>query len=240
MVISVFLFLLGLIIGSFLAALTYRIPKNKSIAKGRSKCPNCNNQIPWYDNIPLLSFLLLLGHCRNCQKQISLRYPLIELGTAIIFVILGFNIFNLIFASIFISIFVIDIEHQIIPDELVFTGIFVLFINFIATNNQLLLVNLLSGFLSAGILLFLNLITNGKGMGLGDVKLAVLIGTFVGIKLMLVWLFFSFAAGAFIGIILILGKAGSMKQKIAFGPFLITGFLLTIFFGQSFLSLLNL
>src|SRR5258708_581576 len=221
-----FLFILGLIIGSFLAALTYRLPKNISISKGRSKCPNCDHQIASYDNIPLLSFLLLLGHCRHCHSQISFRYLLIELATVIIFVIVGFNIFNLIFACILLSIFVIDLEHQIIPDELVFVGLAIFAIYNI--QNTLCFSNLLAGFLSALLLLTLNLVTKGRGMGLGDVKLALLLGSFVGINLFLNWLFFSFVAGAVVGILLIIGGKATMKQKIAFGPFLIIGFLLVI------------
>jgi len=235
-----FLFLFGLIIGSFLTALTYRIPKRLSISKGRSICPNCKKQISWYDNIPLLSFILLMGKCRNCKKRISLRYPIIELATAITFVIIGFNVFNLILASILISIFVIDWEHQIIPDEFVFGGLVVLVFILLIANSELLFSNLLAGFLSALILLFLNLVTKGKGMGLGDVKLALLLGGIVGINLFWIWLFFSFVVGASIGIILMGIKKATLREKIAFGPFLIIGLVLAILFGQSFLLLLGI
>src|SRR5260221_14472708 len=118
-----FLGILGLVIGSFLSAFTYRFPRDISTAKGRSKCPRCGSLISWYDNIPLFSFILLSGKCRNCQKPISIRYPIIELTTAVVFVVVGFNILNLVLACILISIFVIDFEHQIIPDELIFIGL---------------------------------------------------------------------------------------------------------------------
>src|SRR5260221_2583759 len=219
-----FLGILGLVFGSFLGALTYRFPRSISIAKGRSVCPKCKKEIGWYDNIPLFSFLLLGGHCRNCHEKISIRYPLIELVTAITFIVVGFNLINLVLVSVLISIFVIDMEHEIIPDESVFFGLFIFLIN---SNFNLNL--LLPGFLSAIFLLVLNIITKGKVMGLGEVKLALLLGTMAGPNLFLNWLFFSFATGAVVGILLVIGKKATMKQKIAFGPFLIIGFLLALF-----------
>src|SRR5258708_17197299 len=101
------LFVLGLIIGSFLGALSYRLPRNMSISKGRSICPNCKHQIAWFDNIPLLSYVILLGKCRNCHKKISWREPAIELATGITFAFVGLNPIALIIASILIAIFVI-------------------------------------------------------------------------------------------------------------------------------------
>ena len=225
----ILLLLWGLIIGSFLGALTYRLPRNISVSKGRSKCPNCNEEIRWYDNVPLFSYLILKGRCRSCGVKISPRYPLIELGTAISFLLIGPNIFNLILGSILIAIFVIDLENQIIPDNLVFIGLFIVLLEFITFNSPLF-TNLLAGFVAALILLFLNLITKGKGMGLGDVKLAILIGCLAGIEKIHLWLFFSFLTGAIVGIILILMKKAKLKEEIAFGPFLIIGYLLLIYF----------
>jgi prepilin signal peptidase PulO-like enzyme (type II secretory pathway) len=238
--ISIVLLVLGLVTGSFLGALTYRLPRRISINEGRSKCPECNHQISWFDNIPVLSFLILHGKCRNCKVKISPRYPLIESVTAVTFVIIGFNPLSLIFALILIAVFVIDLEHQIIPDELTFFGLLFLTLNLLLFNQELLFVNLLAGLISANILLFLNLITNGRGMGLGDVKLAILIGAIVGLNMFLVWIFFSFIAGSIVGIILIALKKANLKQKIAFGPFLIIGLVLSFYFGPAFLSLLNL
>jgi prepilin signal peptidase PulO-like enzyme (type II secretory pathway) len=231
--VSLFLLVLGLVTGSFLGALTYRLPKRISINEGRSKCPVCSHQISWYDNIPLLSYLILQGKCRNCKNRISPRYPLIESATAITFIIIGFNPLSLIFAAILMAIFVIDWEHQIIPDELVFIGLFFLILSVPFDN-------LLAGFLAADILLFLNLITKGKGMGLGDVKLAILLGGIVGLHMFLIWIFFSFIAGSIVGIILIGLRKTSLKEKIAFGPFLIIGLVLAFYLGGSFISLLNI
>src|SRR5258708_9449255 len=236
--VSLFLFVLGLVIGSFLGALTYRLPREISIAKGRSFCENCKHQIRWYDNIPLLSYLILRGKCRDCHTEISLRDPLIELSSGIIFVLIGLNPVLLVISAILIAIFVTDLEFQLIFDELVFGGLAFLILTFIVTDQTKIFELLLAGFLGANILLFLNLITKGRGMGLGDVKLALLIGPMLGLEKLLTWLFFSFVSGAIIGVLLILFKGASMKQKIAFGPFLIIGFLLTLMFGNYFSKLL--
>lgn len=236
----IILLVLGLMIGSFLGMLSYRLPRKINFTNDRSRCSSCNHIIAAYDNIPLLSFLILRGKCRNCHKKISFREPLIEIATGITFVLMGFNIINLILAAILIAIFIIDLENQIIPDELVFLGLFVFIFGQILSSNPFLYESLIAGFISAILLLLLNLLTKGKGMGLGDVKLALLLGAMSGLNLFLVWLFFSFLSGAIVGVILILVKAAKLKGKIAFGPFLIIGLILTVYFGQTFISLLNL
>ncbi len=230
---NLFLLTTGLVIGSFLGLITYRLPRNISVVFGRSRCPGCKSNISWYDNVPVLSFLVLGGHCRNCKQEISVRYPLIEILTGVVFVFVGLNVFNLIIACLLISIFVIDLEEQIIPDELVFAGIMV-FILKLLFLHQSIFESLLAGFLSASFLLFLHMVTKGRGMGLGDVKLAILIGSIMGLNLFLVWLFFSFVSGAIVGIILILVKKVRFSERIAFGPFLIAGVVLVSLFGEAF------
>jgi prepilin signal peptidase PulO-like enzyme (type II secretory pathway) len=249
----IFVFLTGLVFGSFISAITWRIPRGIKIMdlQARSICPKCKHEINWYDNIPLLSFLILGGHCRNCKKKISIRYPLIELSTAIGFVatvyfatnvqgvslhvVYSILIYLVLFVILF-SIFVIDFEHQIIPDELVYCGIVVVIIS----NLQSPISSLLAGLICATLLLLVHLFTRGKGMGLGDVKFAVLGGMIVGLKLSLIWLFLAFLTGATLGIILILGKKAGLKSKIAFGPFLIIAIPLALIFGDKILLLLNI
>jgi len=253
----IFVFLIGLIFGSFISAITWRIPRGIKILdlKARSICPKCKNEIKWYDNIPLLSFLILGGRCRSCKKKISARYPLIELSTALGFVAISYLatgldglysilIYLILFVILF-SIFVIDFEHQIIPDDLVYLGMMVsLFAQFFGPRpiclGQTILANIFAGFLSATLLLLIHLITKGKGMGLGDVKFAVLGGLIVGLKLSLIWLFLAFLTGAVAGIILILVKKAGLKSKIAFGPFLIIAIPLALIFGDKILLLLNI
>lgn len=233
-------------IGSFLAAFSYRLPKDISIARGRSFCPKCKKMIDWYDNIPLFSYIALRGKCRNCKKHISFRYPLIEFFTALgfIFIYLHFFpdfisvIFYLLIYSLLVLIFIIDLEHQIIPDTLVFYGIIFVLIYFVLINSYFF-PNIFAGFFASSLLMLIHLFTRGRGMGLGDVKFAVLGGMIMGLNFFLVWLFASFLTGGMVGIILILGRRAGLKDKIAFGPFLVIGLVITVFFGQNFLRFLG-
>ena len=255
---ALFVFVLGLVMGSFLAALTYRIPNEISISKGRSFCPKCKKSIKWFDNIPLLSYLILGGKCRNCGKAISKRYFLIELFSGILFLLTylmyGQIVMNLVwmtgltfligtlslFVLVFLlmGVFIVDKEHQFIPDEFVFLGILVVFIAAFFSGTELIYEMVLAGLASSFFLLLIHLLTRGKGMGLGDVKLAILLGTVLGLQLSLVWMFLSFVLGSVVGIILLTLGSAKMKQRIAFGPFLVTSFFLTILFGNSISRLL--
>lgn len=250
--------ILGLVFGSFLSAFTWRIPKGISIIKGRSICPKCKKQIAWYDNIPLLSYLVLYGKCRNCKKHISFRYPLIELATALGFVVIIYLtadsqglllqdiysiitfLFSLLIFLILFSIFIIDLEERIIPDSLVYIGIISSTIYFLLLDPSSILFRLLAGLVAGSLLLFVHLITRGHGMGLGDVKFAVLGGLIVGIKLFLIWLLLAFLTGSVVGIILIIGRRAKLKSQIAFGPFLILAIPLTFFYGEKILSWLHI
>jgi prepilin signal peptidase PulO-like enzyme (type II secretory pathway) len=238
-------FVFGLVFGSFINVLIYRLPLDLT-PNGRSYCPKCKNKISWYDNIPLLSFLFLRGKCRHCAKKISLQYPLVELISALGFVGIYFIFRNLgvtnliylffIFVVIF-PIFFIDLIHQIVPDELVYSGMILVFAFMLFTNNQTIFSNLFAGFISAAFLLLIHLITKGKGMGLGDVKLAVFLGMFLGLGKIIPWLYLSFLTGAAVGIILILGRKAKFGEPIAFGPFLIIGMLGAYYWGDQLVRL---
>ena len=230
---------IGFCIGSFLGALTYRYPRRASVLTGRSKCDSCGKQIRWFDNIPLLSYMLLLGRCRDCKKKISVRNPLIETVTALAFLLLGLNCFYLIIFCILFSIFIIDLEHKIIPDDFTFSGILVTFIFLTFTNGQIVLSSLFGGLIGATFLLLIYLGTKGRGMGLGDVKFAVLGGLLVGINFIFIWLLVAFLTGAVVGIILILGKVSKLKDEIAFGPFLVLAIPVTLTWGQKILDVIR-
>ena len=227
-----FFVLLGLIFGSFIGALTFRLPKRISIKKGRSFCPECKLKISWYDNIPLVSYIFLGGKCRNCKKKISLRYPLIEASTAILFGLaslayahnLVMLLLSLFIICLLVSIFVIDFEHQLIPDELVFLGLAAILIYLLPSSY--FYQNLLAGFSAALFLLLVHFLTLGRGMGLGDVKLALFLGAILGLSNLVYFFFASFLTGGLVAFILILTGKAKLKQKIAFGPFLIIGFLI--------------
>src|SRR4030042_6260450 len=254
-----FITIFGLIVGSFLSALTYRIPEGISILKGRSFCPNCKSKISWYDNIPVFSFSFLGGKCRNCKAQISLRYPLIEFFTLLVFLfiavffgscatgftgsaicqwrnLLGFWAlpYLLVIASGFLAIFVIDLEKQIIPDGIVFSLFAIATLLLILINPDFLYINFLAAFGGASFLLLINLFTKGKGMGLGDVKLALLGGIVLGWPGTVTWLLLSFVTGAVLGLILIFFKKAEFGKHIPFGPFLVFSFFIALVFGTCF------
>lgn len=249
----------GLIIGSFVGALSYRLPREVSILQGRSVCDRCKTKISAFDNIPLFSYLMLKGKCRHCAKNISSRYPLIEFFTALVFVLvfltykschgdfglLSFstscgwsNYLGIIAVPLFllvmtflVVIFVIDLEHQIIFDELTYTLFFIVFVAHLFSSKSLY-IYLLSAFASGLFLLILHLFTKGKGMGLGDVKFALLGGLFFGYPHSITWLFLSFLIGAVVGLGLMgFGKA-KFGMKIPFGPFLIISFVIVFLWGE--------
>jgi prepilin signal peptidase PulO-like enzyme (type II secretory pathway) len=199
----------------------------------------------WYDNIPLLSFFLLGGKCRHCNKNISWRYPAIEIGSSLGFLLIflkfgSSGVLNLLWLwfvfLICLLIFVIDLENQIIPDELSFLGFVATFFVFI--DSERFFPSILTGFLCALFLLLVNLVTKGKGMGLGDVKLALFLGAFLGYPLSITWIFLAFLTGAFLGVILILGKKASFGRPIAFGPFLVLSFIAVLLWGDRLTNLL--
>ncbi len=238
---NLLLAVLGLIFGSFVSAFSWRYPKGMSVLKGRSFCPKCGKQIAWFDNIPVLSYIFLGGKCRRCGKKISWRYPVIEAVAGIGFLLIGPSVFNLILFLILLAIFVIDFEYQIIPDTLVFTGMFVsIFNSQFMNNSQLSIFNfLLAGFIAASFLLLIHLITKGRGMGLGDVKFALLGGMITGLKFVGIWMLLAFLTGGAIGAILILARRAGLKDQIAFGPFLVIAIPITLIWGEKILTVLG-
>lgn len=251
----------GLAFGSFISAYTYRFPREISISSGRSFCDSCKKKIAWYDNIPVVSFLLLSGKSRCCGKKISYRYPLIETLTGSTFALIyyltvncgnfhsgnflctGADLFGpltlpylLLVSAVLIAILVVDLEHQIIPDELVFTIFTATFLVYLISDYPLLLLHLLTGFAVALFFLILHLATLGKGMGLGDVKLVLSLGFVLGWPLALPWLVTSFVLGAVVGVGLILIGKAKFGKHIAFGPFLILAFFAILFFSNTLLK----
>lgn len=244
---SILFFVIGLSIGSFLAAFSWRYPRDIPIEKGRSFCPHCRHQLAWYDNIPLLSFISLLGKCRYCGKKISPRYPFIELTTALGFLFIWNmplspfeTVFYLAIFSILVAVFVIDWEHQIIPDSLVFLLLILTILKFVVDNDPSFYGALLTGLVSACFLLMLHIITKGNGMGLGDVKFAVFGGLFLGPEKVFLWLLFAFLTGALYGIILISVRKAKMKDHVAFGPFLIISLIIVEVFFDNLVKILYL
>jgi leader peptidase (prepilin peptidase)/N-methyltransferase len=225
---------LGLAIGSFLNVLIYRVPRHIGFAFGRSFCPSCRGQIEVYDNIPILSYLILRGKCRMCRSKIPLRYPLVEGLNVLCYLFLFHNYgFTTAFAaysflsSILIAIFFIDLEFRIIPDLLTLPGIAIGFAAALAPGGMGI-VGSAVGFLVGGGILYLiaqlgDWIFKKESMGGGDIKMAAMLGAFLGWQKVI----FIFFAGACIGLIIsIIIMAFSQKLRasrmVPFGPFLAT------------------
>jgi len=234
----------GSVIGSFLNVCIYRIPQNIAIARPRSYCPKCSNPIRALDNIPIISFVMLKGRCRNCDKKIRLQYPAVELLTALLTIAVvwkfDFTILTIFYLSlvyILITISFIDLEHMIIPDSLVFAaallGLMALIFNILpigwmeSAYGALLYGGGLALAGYAG-----KLIYKMETMGWGDVKLALVMGLCLGWKMSMISLLLAFLVAAlFVVVGLAVGRL-SRKQLIPFGPFLALGAIMTLFWGE--------
>jgi len=250
------LFLFGMAVGSFLNVVVYReisgqSKKNKSWlpawARGRSYCDHCRKKIPWYDNIPVISYIILGGKCRGCKKPINIQYPFVEILTALEFIWIywllsqvsffgrleGFYSFALLiywlymFSSLLV-IAVADFRAGIIPDWVIFPAILISLIRIVESGRWSLIP---AGFECASIFLILYLLTKGKGLGFGDVKFGFLIGLFLGYPLFLVAVFLAFLTGATVAVILLLLGKKRFGQTIPFGPFLVAGTVIAKIWG---------
>lgn len=242
-----FLFLFGLCVGSFLNVVVYRLNHGQSPFRGRSFCPQCKKKIFWYDNVPLLSFILLKGKCRFCHFPISIQYPIVELATGILIPIAyhQLSIINgnllvtgcwLLVTGSLIAIFVSDWRYQTIPDEIVYPALAVTVLFHLRSVPQAqhhLGGVLLAGLAAAAFFYLLVLVTRGKGMGMGDVKLAGLMGLLLGFPQILIALFLAFLTGAIIGVILILLGRKRFGEHIPFGPFLTAATAVALFWGKN-------
>lgn len=239
----------GLIIGSFLNVIIYRFDELKTIVNTRSRCPHCQKQLAWYDLFPLFSFILLSGKCRYCKKEISIQYPLVELGTALIFVVLYWKFsFSLIFlaliviSTLLIIAFAYDILHLEIADWLVWFSVFVWIIYlafgyFIFHNSLSFILNSLYGGLAlGGFLGAIVVLSKEKWMGTGDISLGFLIGLMAGWPNVILTTLLSFIFGGVLGLILIGAKNKTLKDKVPFAPFLILSLWITLFFGSEIIN----
>lgn len=239
--INSFIFIFGLIIGSFLNCVIYRQEQEKSLS-GRSFCPQCGHVLSWKDLIPVLSFLLLKGKCRYCKNRISWQYPAVELASALAFLLIfslpKANMAEIIcllaISSALIVIFVFDLKHFIIPDRMIIFASFFAFLYRIFAGNMIN--SLFSAVLASLFFLIIFLVSRGRAMGFGDVKLALFMGLFLGWPAIIIALFFAFWAGAVLGLILIAFKKKTMKSEVPFGPFLIVGVFIAFFWSREIIS----
>ena len=241
-VINITIFIYGLCIGSFSNVCIHRLPLSKSIKSPPSSCPHCSHLIRFYDNIPLISYVLLKGKCRNCKKHISFRYPFVELLGGV-FALLIYLKYGLTFEAFLYYIFVIaliiitfvDIDHQIIPDVISLPGIPIGFLASFALpsiNFMDSLIGILVGGGSLFIVLWVyHFVTGAEGMGGGDVKLLAMIGAIIGWKGVIFTIFISSVTGTIIGIVIMLRTKKGLKLAVPFGPFLSIGAVLYVFYG---------
>jgi leader peptidase (prepilin peptidase)/N-methyltransferase len=240
----------GLVVGSFLNVVIWRVPRHESIVKPRSHCPACNTQLATRDNIPVVSWLILRGHCRTCGEAISIRYPLIEILTGVLFAAVGARYSHswalpafLVLTAALIAISAIDLEHFIIPNRIVypvgFASVILLAFAALMGHDWPSFVRALLGAIAAFSFFFVLHVVAPGGMGFGDVRLSFILGMFLG---WLGWayvfggLFSGFLYGAVIGMVLIAFGRRGRRQHIPFGPFLAAGTMTFVLFGEQLVN----
>ena len=242
-ILSLYAGLVGLVVGSFLNVVIYRLPRRISTVRPRSRCPYCGGAIRASDNIPLLSWLRLGGKCRSCAAPISARYPLVEALMGALFVacvtVFGFTVTALVaavFCCLLVALAAIDLEHYLLPDRITLPGIAVglVFQRWLPSATLLdAVIGVLAG---AGVLILLiNLwfwLRDEESMGLGDVNMLAMIGAFLGWQGVASTLLFASLAGALVGLVLVARGSLTLKAKLPFGFFLAIGALVSLFAGE--------
>ncbi|UCG78985.1 MAG: prepilin peptidase [Nitrospirota bacterium] len=242
-------FIFGAVVGSFLNVCIHRIPRKRSIVFPSSRCPNCSSPIAPLDNMPILSYIILRGRCRECNEGISIRYPLVEALNAGLYVLTLWRfgphfhtVIYMVFISAMIVITFIDLDFQIIPDVITIPGValgailalFVLVDPYDRTS-QLGIINSGSGIIAGGGVFYAIAVLSKGGMGGGDIKMMGMVGSFLGWKGVIMTTFIGSFIGAIMGIILMVFMGKGRKAKIPFGPFLALGSLISLFAGQELL-----
>jgi leader peptidase (prepilin peptidase)/N-methyltransferase len=238
--------LIGLVIGSFLNVVIYRLPLGQSLVSPPSRCRKCGYGLRWFDNIPVLSWVMLGGKCRKCRDPISIQYPIVELVTGGLFLLIAWMTpdvlllaSRLVLVCILIALFGIDFEHQILPNSITLPGIVVGLIFNLATPpgiTDALIGAVLGGGILYGIAAAYYLVRREEGLGMGDVKMLAMIGAFLGWKAVLVTLVLSSFSGALIGLALIALQRKGMRVAMPFGTFLAAGALAAMLAGDPLIT----
>jgi len=231
---------LGAIVGSFLNVVAHRLPRGESLAHPPSRCPSCGAPVKFYDNVPVVSWLLLRGRCRACGEPISRRYPLVEAGTAALCALVVVSAgadrdawLGLAFVLVLVPIALIDLDHRLIPNKLTLPGATLAVVLVALTRSDALVEHLIAG-LAAGGFLLVAAIAHPAGMGMGDVKLAAVMGLFLG-RAVGPAMFVALIAGSVVGALIIARKGAKEGRKTAipFGPYLAFGGLVGLFAGDA-------
>ena len=233
----------GLIIGSFLNVVAYRLPRGESLVTPGSHCTTCGEAVKPWDNVPVISWLLLRGRCRGCGEKISLRYPVVELVTALVFAAIALVdgldaqlAYQLPFAAMLVAVSLIDLEHRIIPNKIVVPMAVYGLATIAAVDMDFLPEALIAGASAFTFMLAIALV-HPKGMGMGDVKLAGVMGVYLGLSVVPA-LLLGFLSGSLAGVAIMMrhGAAGR-KRGVPFAPFLALGGLVALLVGPELVSL---
>jgi leader peptidase (prepilin peptidase)/N-methyltransferase len=234
---------LGLSVGSFLNVCIHRLPRGESILTPPSRCPECGRLIRWYENVPVVSYLALGGRCRGCRGRISPMYPLVEIATAVIFV-LHFWRFGwqpllaprLTFAAALITLFVTDLRQMILPNAITIPGIVAGFLFALVLPpgwHDSLAGIVIGGLVPTAILYFYLWIRRVEGMGGGDIKLLAMVGAFLGSKLVLLTIVLSSFLGSIVGLLLMVTRRGTLESKLPFGTFIAIAAIAVSLWGEA-------
>ncbi|WP_461180688.1 prepilin peptidase [Virgibacillus kimchii] len=238
----VLFFIFGLLFGSFFNVVGWRLPQHVPFANDRSRCPHCAHTLSWYENIPVVSFLVQSGRCRHCHGRISFLYPSVELLTGILFALsfylIGWQmelVTSLLLVSMLMIILVSDLKYMVIPNKVLLFFLPLLIIMRIIVPLETWYSSI-AGALTGFFLLTLIILVSRGGMGAGDMKLFVLLGLLLGMDKLLLAFFLSCLLGAVIGVLLIIVKRVQRKQPVPFGPFIAIASLISYFYGDSLLN----
>ena len=234
-------FALGLIVGSFANVCIYRLPRGESIVWPPSRCPGCKAHIQWYDNIPLLSFALLRGRCRRCGDRISWRYPLVEALTGALFLQsvatfgLGLNsLRSVVLGTLLLIVFFIDLDHHIIPNRITYPGTVAGLLFWLPLGGRHVAVAALTALTLGAAFILINVVASRvigeEAMGMGDAKLAAMIGAFLGWPFGAVAILLGIFLGGVVGLVLLLRLKGR-REHVPFGPALAGGALTALWWG---------
>jgi leader peptidase (prepilin peptidase)/N-methyltransferase len=237
----------GAVIGSFLNVCIYRLPRGRSVVWPASACPSCRRSLSWFENVPVLSYLVLRGRCRTCRAPIAIRYPFVEVLTTLMFAAAwwyygpGLAFFSrVVFGAALIVLFAIDLEHHILPNVITIPGIILGFAFSVLTGDPGWQSSLIGIVVGGGSLFLLAegyyRVRKQEGLGMGDVKMLAMIGAFIGWRLTLVSLMLASFAGSIVGVALIVSKRGGMKYALPFGTFLALGAAASATFGPALLD----
>ena len=240
--------LFGLIFGSFLNVVIYRVPIGKSVVTPGSFCTKCGKHVRFFDNIPVLSYIFLKGRCRYCKAKISIMYPLIELFTSFTFYLtwisfsesILYTVFSLIFLCLMIALSIIDLKHMILPDEMTVGGSILFFIfsffNPTVRTVDALLTGSAAFLLFWGIYFFYLKVRKIEGLGQGDIKMVLLLGLFLGVNKFIVAVLIASLSGLIVGVFIILTRKKNFQYALPFGTFLGLGSYISLFWGNYLLG----